>query len=135
MTFDLDVIQGMWEKDSKIDMDDFIAESTNIPTLHAKCLKCITLSFLRKRQSSKEKTFDTNVMVFSGKADPDVYVENPFPKKIRDKDTMQKYLDADEKLSTVCLKIDYYITMLVYIESILKQLPIELTRLKMLSSS
>ena len=33
---------------------------------------------------------------------------------------MQKYLDADEKLSTVCLKIDYYDTMLVYIESILK---------------
>ena len=35
---------------------------------------------------------------------------------------MQKYLDADEGLSTVCLKIDYYDTMLVYIESILKQL-------------
>ena len=48
--------------------------------------------------------------------------KNPFPKKIRDKDTMQKYLDADEKLSTVCLKIDYYDTMLVYIESILKQI-------------
>ena len=35
---------------------------------------------------------------------------------------MQKYLDADEKLSTVCLKIDYYDTMLVYIESILKMI-------------
>ena len=58
--------------------------------------------------------------IFSGKADPDVYIENPFPKKIRDKDTMTKYLDADEKLSTSNLKIDYYDTMLVYIESILK---------------
>ena len=57
---------------------------------------------------------------FSGKADPSIYIENPFPKKIRDKDTMQKYLDADEKLSTVSLKIDYYDTMLVYLESILK---------------
>jgi len=35
---------------------------------------------------------------------------------------MQKYLDADEKLSTVCLKIDYYDTMLTYIESILKMI-------------
>ena len=35
---------------------------------------------------------------------------------------MQKYLDADEKLSAVSLKIDYYDTMLVYIESILKQI-------------
>ncbi len=56
------------------------------------------------------------------KQTPDVYVENPFPKKIRDKDTMQKYLDADDKLSGVSLKIDYYDTMLVYIESILKQI-------------
>ena len=47
-------------------------------------------------------------------------IKYPFPKKIRDKDTMQKYLDADEKLSTVSLKIDYYDTMLVYLESILK---------------
>ena len=43
-----------------------------------------------------------------------------FQRKIRDKDTMTKYLDADEKLSTSNLKIDYYDTMLVYIESILK---------------
>ena len=45
---------------------------------------------------------------------------NPFPKKIRDKDTMQKYLDADDKLSNSSLKIDYYDTILVYLESILK---------------
>ena len=57
---------------------------------------------------------------FTGKADPEVYIENPFPKKIRDKDTLQKYLDADEKLSQVCLKIDYYETILNYLESILK---------------
>ena len=42
------------------------------------------------------------------------------PKKIRDKDTMTKYLDADDKLSNATLKIDYYDTMLVYLESILK---------------
>ena len=35
---------------------------------------------------------------------------------------MQKYLDADAKLSNASLKIDYYDTMLVYIESILKQI-------------
>ena len=35
---------------------------------------------------------------------------------------MQKYLDADEKLSQINLKIDYYETQLNYIESILKQI-------------
>jgi hypothetical protein len=33
---------------------------------------------------------------------------------------MQKYLDADDKLSNSSLKIDYYDTILVYLESILK---------------
>jgi len=41
--------------------------------------------------------------------------------KIRDKYKMQKYLDADEKLSSTSLKIEYYETMLNYLESILKQ--------------
>ena len=49
-------------------------------------------------------------------------MENPFPKKIRDKETMQKYLDTDERVSEVSLKVEYYIVMLNYIESILKQL-------------
>ena len=54
------------------------------------------------------------------KAYPYVYIKDPFPKKIRDKDTMQKYLDADDKLSNSSLKIEYYDTMHTYIESILK---------------
>ena len=52
---------------------------------------------------------------------PDVYLKDPFPKKVRDKDAMQKYLDADEKLSTVSMKIEYYQVMINYIDSILKQ--------------
>mgnify|MGYP003353579681 CR=1 FL=1 len=36
MTFDLDMIQEMWEKDSKIDPDNLHTESLNIPALHAK---------------------------------------------------------------------------------------------------
>jgi len=35
---------------------------------------------------------------------------------------MQKYLDADGKLSASNLKIEYYETMLNYLESILKQI-------------
>ena len=31
MSFDLDKIQEMWEKDAKIDMDNLHIESTNIP--------------------------------------------------------------------------------------------------------
>ena len=122
MTFDLDTIQRMWEQDSKIDPDNLHTESLNIPILHAKYFEIYNNIVLLKKKAEQQKRNirHERYEYYSGKADPDVYVENPFPKKIRDKDTMQKYLDADEKLSQVCLKIDYYETMLNYIESILK---------------
>ena len=122
MTFDLEAIQEMWEKDSKIDRDNLHEESLNIPSLHAKYFGIYnTIFLLRKRAEQQRKNIrHERYEYFSGKADPDIYIKDPFPKKIRDKDTMQKYLDADEKLSNSSLKIDYYDTMLIYLESILK---------------
>jgi len=124
MTIDLDSIQKMWEQDAKIDSDNLHTESLNIPILHAKYFDLYNTIFLlrKKAEQQKRNIRHERYEYYSGKSDPEVYVENPFPKKIRDKDTMQKYLDADESLSKVCLKIDYYDTMLVYIESILKMI-------------
>jgi len=121
---DLDTIQKMWNEDAKIDIDNLHTESLKIPSLHAKYFELYnTLFLLRKKAEQQRKNIrHERYEYFSGKADPEVYVKDPFPKKIRDKDTMQKYLDADERLSGVSLKIDYYDTMLVYIESILKQI-------------
>ena len=120
---DLDTLQKMWNEDAKIDIDNLHTESLHIPSLHAKYFELYnTLFLLRKKAEQQRKNIrHERYEYFSGKSDPEVYVKDPFPKKIRDKDTMQKYLDADERLSGVSLKIDYYDTMLVYIESILKQ--------------
>ncbi len=121
---DLTGIQEMWEKDSKIDIDNLHTESINIPVLHAKYYDIYNnLMLLRiKAEQQKKNIRHERYEFYAGKADPDVYIENPFPKKIRDKDTMSKYLDADEKLSGVSLKIEYYDVMLKYIEEILKQI-------------
>ena len=120
----LETIQSMWEKDSQIDKDNLHDESLKIPALHAKYHEMFNnILLLRKRAEQQRKNIrHARYEYYSGKADPEVYIENPFPKKIRDKDTMTKYMDADEKLSESSLKIDYYDTMLSYIESILKQL-------------
>ena len=120
----LDDIQCMWEKDSQLDKDNLHDESLKIPVLHAKYHELFnnTLLLRKKAEQQRKNVRHERYEYFSGKADPEVYVENPFPKKIRDKDTMQKYLDADEKLSQINLKIDYYETQLNYIESILKQI-------------
>ena len=120
---DLNELQTIAEKDLKVDDLELGDESLKTATLHQKYLNIY--NNFRQLHLMNEGTY--NVLrrkkweYYSGKADPDVYIENPFPKKVRDKDTMQKYLDADERLSGVSLKIDYYDTMLVYIESILKQ--------------
>ena len=122
MSLSLEAIQEMWEKDAKIDPDNLHTESLNIPSLHAKYFELYnTIFLLRKKADQQRKNIrHERYEYFSGKSDPDVYIKDPFRKKIRDKDTMQKYLDADEKLSNTSLKIYYYDTMLTYIESILK---------------
>ena len=80
---DLDKLQEMWEKDSKIDMDNLHTESTNVPTLHAKYFEMYnTIFLLRKKAEQQRKNIrHERYEYFSGKADPDVYIQNPFPKK------------------------------------------------------
>jgi len=121
---DLDTIQKMWNEDSKIDPDNLHTESLNIPVLHGKYHELYNnILLLRKKAEQQRKNIrHERYEYFSGKADPEVYVENPFPKKVRDKSDMERYLDADEKLSKIILKIDYYEVMLKYIEDILKQI-------------
>ena len=121
---DLETLQGMWNEDSKIDPDNLHTESLNIPVLHSKYYDIYnTLMLLRKKAEQQRKNIrHERYEYFSGKADPEVYIDNPFPKKIRDKETMAKYLDADTKLSGISLKIEYYEVMLRFIEEILKQI-------------
>ena len=124
MSLDLDVIQKMWEQDSKIDPDNLHTESLNIPILHSKYFEIHnTILLLKKKAEQQKKNIrHQKYEYFTGKADPDVYLENPFPKKVRDKETLQGYLDSDEKLSQISLKVEYYETMLTYIDSILKMI-------------
>ena len=47
-------------------------------------------------------------------------MEDPFPYKVREKDAIQRYLDADDKLTTIDLKIRYYDVMLKFLEEVIK---------------
>lgn len=124
MTISLEKIQEMWEKDSVIDIDNIHTESLNTPVLHAKYHDLYnTITLLKTKAEQQRKNIrHQRYEYYSGKSDPEVYQEDPFPKKVRDKDTMQKYLDADEKLSSVSIKVDYYNVMLKYLEDILKMI-------------
>lgn len=124
MTFDISMIKSMWDKDSQIDIDNLHEESLKIPVLHSKYYDIFNNLVLLKAKAEQQRknTRHERYEYYSGKADPDVYVRDPFPKKVRDKDAMTKYLDADEKLSSISMKIEYYQVMINYVDSILKQI-------------
>ena len=120
----LDDIQSMWTKDSQINIDDLHNESLKVPILHAKYYELYnTITLLRKRaetQYNQKKLERYNF--YSGKASPEVYKEEPFPYKVRDKEGMQRHIDADKNLSDIFMKIEYYDTMLKYLEEIIKMI-------------
>ena len=57
---------------------------------------------------------------YTGKAPAEVYVEEPFPYKVREKDAIQRHLDADKRLNQIDLKIKYYDATLKFLEEIIK---------------
>ena len=120
----LGVIQEMWQKDSEVNQDELDTESLKIPQLHAKYYQLYnTILLLRKQAEQQHSSILLERRKFyMGKAETQVYIDEPFPYKVRDKEDLKLYLEADEKISKIRLKIDYYDTMLKYLEEILKQI-------------
>ena len=118
----LEQIQEMWEKDSKIDPDNLHDESLKIPQLHSKYYTLYnTITLLRERareQYSKVRLERYNY--YTGKAPAEAYVEEPFPYKVREKDAIQRHLEADDKMNKVDMKIKYYDIMLKFLEEIIR---------------
>ena len=123
-SFSLDKIQEMWESDSKMNQDELDAESLKIPQLHAKYYDIynVTLTLRKQTETAYSKILLERRQDYQGKATAAVYAEEPFPFKVRDKDDLKLYLDADEKLKKLSLKREYYDMMLRYTEEILKQI-------------
>ena len=120
----LEQIQEMWEKDSRIDPDNLHDESLKIPQLHSKYYTLYnTITLLRERsreQYSKVRLERYNY--YTGKASAEVYVEEPFPYKVREKDAIQRHLEADDKMNKVDMKIKYYDIMLKFLEEIIRNI-------------
>lgn len=118
----LDEIQSMWERDSEIDPDNLHDESIKIPQLHQKYYTLYTTTKLlsKKAEDTYNKLKLERYNYYSGKASAEVYVEEPFPYKVRDKESMTLHMNADEKLSKARLKVEYYQTMIETLEDILR---------------
>ena len=118
----IEEIEEMWKKDSVIDPDNLHEESLKIPQLHSKyhnIHNMITLLRERARETYSTVHLERH-NYYTGKAPAEVYIENPFPYKVRDKDALQRHIDADERLNKLDMKIRYYNVMLKFLEDIIK---------------
>ena len=118
----LDKIQEMWERDSHINPDNLHDESLKIPQLHSKYYTIYnTITLMReKARDSYNRVRLERYNYYTGKAPAEVYAAEPFPYKVREKDAIQRHMDADEKLNTINMKIKYYDTTLKYLEEIIR---------------
>ena len=118
----LDKIQEMWERDAVINPDNLHDESLKIPQLHSKYYTIYnTISLLReKARESYNRIRLERHNYYTGKAPAEVYAEEPFPYKIREKEALQKYMEADERLTKANLKVKYYDTTLKFLEEIIR---------------
>ena len=119
----LDEIQSLWSDDSKLDPDNLHTESTRIPELHAKYYRILNrILILKKSEENKFKILKKEKwQYYTGKADPEVYVETPFDHKVLRQD-VDMYMDADLDLIKLLSKVDYYQVMISYLDSILKNI-------------
>tara|TARA_E500000331_G_scaffold318025_1_gene329803 strand:- start:65 stop:487 length:423 start_codon:yes stop_codon:yes gene_type:complete len=121
---DLETIQSMWVKDSQIDIIKVHEEAAKIPSLHAKYWDVYnSLKLLKEKALTQESNIKLDrYNYYTGKSDPEVYQAEPFGLKVRDKESLKRYMDADERIQTILLKIKYYDVMLTYLEDIVKQI-------------
>ena len=120
----LEKIQEMWERDATIDPDNLHNESLKIPQLHSKYYTIYnTISLLReKARDSYNRIRLERHNYYTGKAPAEVYAEDPFPYKVREKDAIQRHMEADKKLSTADMKIRYYDVTLKFLEEIIRNI-------------
>jgi hypothetical protein len=118
----LEELEEMWKKDSVINPDNLHEESLKIPQLHAKYYSIYnTTTLLRERaRETYNRVHLERYNYYSGKAPAEVYAAEPFPYKLREKDAIQRHIEADERLSKVDMKIRYYDVMLKFLEEIIK---------------
>lgn len=116
----LDTIQEMWEKDSKID-DVLLDESSlKIPQLHQKYLALYNeFTLLSKRTEHQLKTLQHKKwLYYSGKEVPED--AEPFPHKVIKSDVFN-WMGVDEDIQTIEMKVEYYKVILNALTEILKQ--------------
>ena len=118
----LETINEMWLKDSKIDDVMLDNASLAIPQLHQKYLTLLTeFTLLQKKKAQDLKSLQHRKwLYYSGKAPPEDYEEHPFHHKVIRSD-VPNWVGVDKEINAIELRLDYYNSVIRTLEEILKQ--------------
>jgi hypothetical protein len=122
----IEEIISEWDKDCKIDETELATESANIPKIHNKYLKI----FMKERvqlirmKAEQKKTKRLLTEYYLGELDRDELKElgrDQFYKKVL-KQEIDTYIDSDDMMIEIILKVSLQNEKVDYLESILKSI-------------
>ena len=99
-------------------------ESLRIPSLHSKYLQLLTEhSLLLKKTQGEYSVLKRDRWIhYAGKAGEDHYKKTPFPLKLETKAQVDTFIDADEDCRELKGKVEYYETVVDYLQEIVKSI-------------
>ena len=120
---DISELQDQVARDLKIDDTELDMESISTPQLHNKYLKLYTKYSLqlKKAQDDYKTLYRWKWEYYTGKATPDVYLEQPFDLKVLKAD-VSMYLDSDKDVQELGQKEAYIQAIVTYLEKILREI-------------
>ena len=120
----LENLQEMWKKDSKIDPDLYCEESTKIPQLHLRYMEFMNTYTLMKKEREIEmrKLLREKWLYYKGKAPSDKYKEMPFDLKLTTKEEINLFMESDDDICKLQYKIDYIEQVISFLEGVLRQI-------------
>lgn len=122
----IEEIYEMWAKDGEIDETNISKESSSIPSLHNKYFRMYVNEGLRlkKLKADYKKFYKLKTEYYKGELDSEELKEygwKPQPLKILRQD-IPTYLEADDDIVRMSLKIGLQEAVVEYLESIIRQI-------------
>jgi hypothetical protein len=120
----LEQLQDLWKKDSEIDTDKYGEESIRIPQLHMRYMEFYnTFSLMKKDRDSEMRYLVREKWIFyKGKAPAKIYKEMPFDFKLTTKEEINMFIEADDDVRKLQLKIDYIEQTIFFLDGVLRQI-------------
>jgi len=119
----LEDIMNETEKYLEIDETNLARESLETPKIYGKLLRIRTNEsmLLQRFRFQIKKLYQDKRDYYLGRADPEVYKAKPFNVRIM-KSEVDSYIDADEEIGELNLKIEVQAEKLNYLDNALKQI-------------